>query len=85
MWVKVVRGCEYRFYDDLLDELYVSDQRQMQLIGIFAIVCILISCLGLFGLASFTTLAMAVAFVTVAIQSYKTARANPGEALRYEQ
>ena len=146
---------EYVFFDDLLDRLYVSEQRQIQLIGLFAGICILISCLGLFGLASFTTaqrtkeigirkilgasssriimllfrdivglilvasivasaisyyvidawlagfqykedinllvllfasmLAMCVAFLTVALQSYKTARSNPGKALRYEQ
>jgi putative ABC transport system permease protein len=146
---------EYVFFDDLLDQLYVSEQRQIQLIGLFAGICILISCLGLFGLASFTTaqrtkeigirkilgasssriiillfrdivglilvasivasaisyyvidtwlagfqykedinllvfliasmLAMCVAFLTVALQSYKTARSNPGKALRYEQ
>lgn len=146
---------EYEFLDELLDKLYVSEKRQMTLIAVFASVCILISCLGLFGLASFTTaqrtkeigirrllgasrqsiiillfkdivgliliaavfasavsyyvistwlsdfqykedinllvfllatsIALAVAFLTVALQSYKTASANPGIALRYEQ
>ena len=146
---------EYEFLDEMLDRLYVSERRQMTLIAVFASVCILISCLGLFGLASFTTaqrtkeigvrrvlgasrqsiilllfkdivglilvasifassfsyyvigtwladfqykedinllvfilatsIALAVAFLTVALQSYKTASANPGIALRYEQ
>ena len=146
---------EYEFLDEMLDRLYVSERRQMTLIAVFASVCILISCLGLFGLASFTTaqrtkeigvrrvlgasrqsiilllfkdivglilvasifassfsyyvigtwladfqykedinllvfilatsIALAVAFLTVARQSYKTASANPGIALRYEQ
>jgi putative ABC transport system permease protein len=128
----------------------------MKLIGIFAAVCIFISCLGLFGLSAFTTeqrtkeigirkvlgsstwqiiimlarniqllvlggavvasliayyamdewlsdfayrininkdswvflvaavVAAAVAFFTVALQSFKTAQANPINALRYE-
>ncbi len=46
---------EYEFLDDSLNELYVNEQRQMELIGIFAAVCIFISCMGLFGLAAFTT------------------------------
>jgi putative ABC transport system permease protein len=145
---------EYEFLVDWLDRLYVSERRLMKLTGIFSGICILISCLGLFGLAAFTTekrtkeigirkvlgattfqiivmlsrsillivlvaslvaslvayiaidewlsdfayhaginplvfvlsavLAMAVAFGTVALQSFKTAQANPVEALRYE-
>ena len=46
---------EFRFLDDMLNELYLSEQRQMRLIGVFAGICILISCLGLFGLSAFTT------------------------------
>ncbi|MEJ2089771.1 MAG: hypothetical protein P8Y69_15105, partial [Gammaproteobacteria bacterium] len=46
---------EYRFLDDILDRQYAPERRQMQLIGLFAAVCILISCLGLFGLSAFTT------------------------------
>ncbi|MEX0618442.1 MAG: FtsX-like permease family protein [Pseudohongiellaceae bacterium] len=145
---------EYEFLDDQLDQLYTSEQHVMQLIAIFAGICIFISCLGLFGLASFTTarrtkeigirkvlgassvqiitllarsimvliligavvasiisfivvnqwlnsfayrdainpgvfllaaaVAVAVAFVTVALQSYRTVRSNPVIALRYE-
>ena len=145
---------EYRFVDDALDRLYVSEQRLMRLVGIFAGICIFIACLGLFGLASFTTeqrtkeigirkvlgasslqivlmlarnilllvlagaivasiasyfaidewlagfayraavnplvfvlatiVAAAVAFFTIALQSYGTARADPSNALRYE-
>ena len=149
-----VHPLNYKFLDEMLDQHYLSEQRMMELIGIFAGVCILISCMGLFGLAAFTTeqrtkeigirkvlgastwqiismlshrilllviggavigsllayyaidewltdfayhtginpwvfilsaiVAAVVAFVTVALQSYKTARANPVEALRYE-
>jgi len=145
---------EFRFLDDVLDKLYLSDQRLMQLIGTFATICIFIACLGLFGLAAYTTeqrtkeigirkvlgattaqiilmlsrgvmflvlsgaviaslvayyimdewltgfayrteisplvflisaaAAAAVAFTTMALQSFNTARANPVQALRYE-
>jgi len=144
---------EYTFLDDSLDKLYKSEHQLMSLIGIFSAVCIFIACLGLFGLASFTTeqrtreigtrkvlgattwqiiallaqrilvlvliaaalaavvayfaidawltgfayraginplmfvlsaaAAAAIAFVTVALQSYKTASADPVQALRY--
>lgn len=46
---------EYSFLDDSLDNLYKAEQRLTRLIGIFAAVCIFIACLGLFGLAAFTT------------------------------
>lgn len=145
---------EFKFLDDSLNALYLSDQRLMKLTGIFAGICIFIACLGLFGLAAFTTeqrtkeigirkvmgasasqiimllsrnilllvllgaaiasvlawltiekwltgfayhaainpllflaaaaLAGAVAYITLALQSYKTASANPINALRYE-
>ena len=147
---------EFEFLDDFLNNLYFSEQRLMKLIGIFAAVCIFISCMGLFGLASFTTeqrtkeigirkvlgatvlqivtmlarnilfligggavvasliayfvmdewlmdfayrininkdlwvfllsaaAAAFVAFITIALQSFKTARANPVKALHYE-
>ena len=145
---------EFEFLDDQLDELYRSEQSVMSLTGMFSAICVFISCLGLFGLASFTTeqrtkeigvrkvlgssswqiivllsksilglvlagavvasiasffaitewlnsfayrdsinplffitatvLAMAVAFATVAMQSYRTASSNPVQALRYE-
>jgi len=145
---------KFEFLDDTIDRLYLSEQRMMKLTGIFAGICIFISCMGLFGLSAFTTeqrtkeigvrkvlgattwqiitmlshrilllvlggsiiaslvayyamdewltgfayrtwinplvfllsavVAAAVAFITVALQSYKTAQANPVEALRYE-
>ena len=46
---------EYTFLDDSLDNLYKTEHRLTTLIGIFAAVCIFIACLGLFGLAVFTT------------------------------
>ena len=151
-----VHPFEFEFLDDALNSNYFSEQRLMKLICIFALVCIFISCLGLFGLAAFSTeqrkkeigvrkvlgsstwgiismlaggilmlvaggavvasfiayftmdewlsgfayrininkdvwvffvsaaIVAAVALITVALQSYKTARANPVKALRYE-
>jgi putative ABC transport system permease protein len=145
---------DYSFLDDELDSLYQSDHVLATLIGVLAAVCILIACLGVFGLAAFTTeqrsreigtrkalgastlqiilllsrrilllvliaavlatiiayfaidrwlagfayhtginplafvlaalIAAVVAFATVAAQSYRTASADPVEALRYE-
>jgi putative ABC transport system permease protein len=46
---------EYEFLDDTLDELYMPENRLMKMTGIFSGICIFISCLGLFGLASITT------------------------------
>jgi putative ABC transport system permease protein len=46
---------EFKFLDDSLDQLYLSDTRLTRLIAIFSGLCIFIACLGLFGLASFTT------------------------------
>ena len=46
---------EFRFFDDLLNELYEKDSNLMQLTAVFAGICIYISCLGLFGVAAYTT------------------------------
>lgn len=148
---------EFAFLEDSLNELYGAEQRLMQLIGLFAAVCVFISCLGLYGLSAFNTaqrtreigirkvmgastagiilllfrsvvwlvagaaiiasgmsfwaisrwlqgfyyridllgvnlvyfliaaaLAVSVAFVTMAMQSFRTAQATPVKALRYE-
>jgi putative ABC transport system permease protein len=145
---------EYTFLDDSIDRLYLSENRLMKMTGIFSGICIFISCLGLFGLASYATeqrsreigirkvlgasisqiilmlarnilwlvlagsivasviayyaieewmtgfayrtgiplwvffvsaaVVIAVAFITIALQSYKTARTNPALTLRYE-
>jgi putative ABC transport system permease protein len=145
---------EYAFLDDSIDKLYLSEKRLMQLTGIFSGICIFISCLGLLGLASYSTeqrskeigirkvlgasssqiilmlagkilwlvlagsiiasiiayfaidewmagfayhvgiywwvfivsaaIVIAVAFITIALQSFKTARTNPAVTLRYE-
>lgn len=46
---------QFRFLDESLDELYRSEENLMKLIGSFAAISVFIACLGLFGLASFTT------------------------------
>jgi putative ABC transport system permease protein len=45
----------YAFLDDTFDSLYRSEQREGTLFFYFAGIAILISCLGLFGLAAYTT------------------------------
>jgi putative ABC transport system permease protein len=50
-----VHPFEYTFLDQDLDRLYVSEERLMRLTGIFAAICILVACLGLFGLAASAT------------------------------
>lgn len=46
---------EYSFFDDVFDQTFRADQKMGILFRIFAIVAILIACLGLFGLSSFST------------------------------
>src|SRR6185369_9640584 len=46
---------EFGFIDAKLDELYRAETSLTRLIGIFAAVSIFIACMGLFGLAAFTT------------------------------
>jgi putative ABC transport system permease protein len=57
-WAKFFQGntFEYFFLDDHFDEQYKADQRFGQVFGLFTSLAILVACLGLFGLASFTTL-----------------------------
>lgn len=45
---------EYNFLDEAFNQLYRSDLKTSTLIGLFACIAIIISCLGLFGLAAFT-------------------------------
>ncbi|MDR2449293.1 MAG: ABC transporter permease [Prevotellaceae bacterium] len=44
----------YKFMDDTFDEMYRNDIRTRNLFNVFALLAIFISCLGLFGLASYT-------------------------------
>ncbi|MBO9634013.1 MAG: ABC transporter permease [Chitinophagaceae bacterium] len=44
---------EYKFVDELHGKKFASEERVGKLAGIFAVLAILISCLGIFGLATF--------------------------------
>jgi putative ABC transport system permease protein len=56
-WKEVCPGYElnYQFYDEWLDSMYKSEESLAASIRIFALFAILISCLGIFGLAEFST------------------------------
>jgi putative ABC transport system permease protein len=56
-WEKFFPGntFEYLFLDDHFDDQYKADQKFGQVFGLFTSLAILVACLGLFGLASFTT------------------------------
>ncbi len=45
---------EYRFLDDVFNSQYSGDQRRGEIYKYFSFLAIFISCLGLFGMASFT-------------------------------
>jgi putative ABC transport system permease protein len=45
----------YGFVNDDLSKLYITEQRMSVLFNIFSVLSIIISCLGLFGLATFAT------------------------------
>ncbi|XWN35904.1 MAG: FtsX-like permease family protein [Balneola sp.] len=49
------RPMEYAFLDDTFDALYRSETRLSNIFNIFAILAVFIACLGLFGLASYST------------------------------
>ncbi|MGK9127371.1 ABC transporter permease [Olivibacter sp. SA151] len=44
---------EYQFLDDHFAELYKTDQTTSEIVGILALLAVLISCMGLLGLATF--------------------------------
>jgi putative ABC transport system permease protein len=49
------RPFNYHFLDDDYNKLYLAEQRTSKLFGVAAGVAIVLACLGLFGLAAFTT------------------------------
>jgi putative ABC transport system permease protein len=57
-WNKFFPGntFEYFFLEDHFDAQYKADQRFGKIFGLFTTLAVLVACLGLFGLASFTTL-----------------------------
>jgi len=46
---------EYSFFDEVFDRAYHTEQRMVQIFSSFAILAIIIACLGLFGLTAFAT------------------------------
>ena len=57
-WNKFFPGntFDYFFLDDHFDKQYKADKRFGQTFGLFTTLAILVACMGLFGLASFTTM-----------------------------
>jgi putative ABC transport system permease protein len=56
VWAELVpsRPMEYKFLDESFDALYKSEKRTSSLLNSFSIIAAFISCLGLFGLATFS-------------------------------
>ena len=56
IWKEVCPGYElnYQFYDQWLDSMYKGEERLAAAIRLFAILAIMISCLGIIGLAEFS-------------------------------
>ncbi len=56
MWSEYRRNYpfDYYFIDERFDQLYRSEEKLGQIFGVFSILAILIACLGLYGMASFT-------------------------------
>jgi putative ABC transport system permease protein len=57
VWKEVCPGyiLNYRFYDDWLNTLYQEEQHSAYIIRIFAILSIILTCLGTFGVIHFVT------------------------------
>ena len=55
VWMKANPGfpCEYEFLDEAFDRMYTNEQRLSQLLFSFAVLAVIISCLGLIGLSSY--------------------------------
>jgi putative ABC transport system permease protein len=56
VWKRMVPEIPFEaaYADDLVHDLYNADERRAQLFGAFAVLAVVIGCLGLFGLAAFT-------------------------------
>lgn len=56
LWNKMVpdQVLSYKFLDETYDRLYQDEQRAATLFNAFTIIAVVISCMGLFGLATFT-------------------------------
>jgi putative ABC transport system permease protein len=56
-WREVTNGkpFAYTFLDDTFQQQYAADEKRGQIFTVFSIACLVISCVGLFGLAAYTT------------------------------
>jgi putative ABC transport system permease protein len=56
VWKRLIPDLPFnaRFVDDIVRDLYNSDEKRAELFAIFALLAVAIGCLGLFGLAAFT-------------------------------
>jgi len=56
VWSKFVPNnpFDYKFLDDHFAEMYRADQQVSKIVGVLAVLAIIIACLGLFGLASYS-------------------------------
>ncbi len=56
-WQKLIPGhpMKYQFYDEWFDSMYRSEERFAKTIGLFAVLAIVISCIGILGLAIFSS------------------------------
>ncbi len=54
-WKKLIPGypMKYQFYDEWFDSMYRDEERFAKTIGLFAVLAIMISCIGILGLAIF--------------------------------
>jgi len=57
MWRRVNRDYpfEYHFLDEAIDDIYTRESKIKTLVDYFSLLAVFISCMGLFGLASFIT------------------------------
>jgi putative ABC transport system permease protein len=44
---------EYRFFDDIFNMAYLSEQKMGRMFGVFAFIAVFIACMGVFGLSAF--------------------------------
>ena len=56
-WKEVVPDypLDYQFYDEWFNQMYMKDEKFADAIGMFAVLAITISCLGILGLATFSS------------------------------
>jgi len=56
-WSEITNGkpFSYTFLDDTFEAQYAADVKRGQIFTLFSVACLVISCVGLFGLAAYTT------------------------------